>query len=57
MPVKILRLAKIDTSLANERGTMTDLGPMDIIDELLSEIGFDFAQDLEGDDIQQIAGL
>ena len=28
---------------------------MDIIDELLSEVGFDFAQDLEGDDI--VAGL
>lgn len=55
MPVKILRLAKVDTSLADERGTMTDLDPMDIIDELLSEIGFDFAQDLERDDT--VAGL
>lgn len=49
--VTVLQLVKVKTSLTNKRRTMTYLDPMDIIDELLSKVGFDFAQDLEGDDI------
>lgn len=49
--VTVLKLVKVKKSLTNERRTMTYLDPMDIIDELLSEVGFDFVRDLEGDDI------